>query len=152
MRAGNYGTARPRHPASALAWRTLVRPLLAMPADAPPPYTYHSISQDEEAQLADSDAFKVDVTVEQSDPEVRALFVRKVYSVLFLQLLGTAAVAGAMSTSGAVAWVQQKYATHTHAARGSCLCRSSARSPRSGRCTGRASRTPRTSCSSRCSH
>ncbi|WFD49833.1 hypothetical protein GLX27_004518 [Malassezia furfur] len=78
-----------------------------MPADAPPPYTYHSISQDEEAQLADSDAFKVDVTVEQSDPEVRALFVRKVYSVLFLQLLGTAVVAGAMSTSGAVAWVQQ---------------------------------------------
>ncbi|WFC97218.1 hypothetical protein MBRA1_003884 [Malassezia brasiliensis] len=76
-----------------------------MPADAPPPYTYQSIPHDEEAQLADSDAFKLDTTVEQSDPEVRALFVRKVYTVLFLQLVGTAAVAAAMSTSGAVAWV-----------------------------------------------
>ncbi|KAI3613877.1 hypothetical protein CBS9595_004054 [Malassezia furfur] len=80
-----------------------------MPTDAPPPYTYQSISQDEEAQLADSDAFKLDVTVEQSDPEVRALFVRKVYAVLFLQLVGTAAVAAAMSTSGAVAWVANQY-------------------------------------------
>lgn len=77
---------------------------------APPPYSYQSISQDEEAQLTADDrgGFKYGQTVEQSDPEIRAMFVRKVYTVLFLQLLGTALVAGAMTTSGAVSWVQAK--------------------------------------------
>ena len=79
--------------------------------NAPPPYSYQTISQDEEGQFGaeDSDAYKFDETVEQSDPEIRAMFIRKVYAVLFVQLLGTALVAGAMTTSSATAWIQNKY-------------------------------------------
>lgn len=82
--------------------------------DAPPPYTYQTLPQDEEAQLAadDRDQFKFGITVEQSDPEVRAMFIRKVYTVLFLQLLGTALVAAAMASTGAVAWLQTQYVAH----------------------------------------
>ncbi|WFD44793.1 hypothetical protein MPSI1_003464 [Malassezia psittaci] len=77
-------------------------------ASAPPPYSYQTISQDEEGQFGaeDSDAYKFGETVEQSDPEIRAMFIRKVYAVLFVQLLGTALVAGAMTTSSATAWLQ----------------------------------------------
>ncbi|PWZ03065.1 UPF0005-domain-containing protein [Testicularia cyperi] len=55
----------------------------------------------------DPDDFKYGVTVEQSTPEVRAEFLRKVYSVLFCQILGTTIIAGLMTTKGAAAWVQQ---------------------------------------------
>ncbi|EPQ31530.1 uncharacterized protein PFL1_00863 [Pseudozyma flocculosa PF-1] len=55
----------------------------------------------------DPDDFKYGVTVEQSSPEIRAMFLRKVYSVLFFQLLGTTVVAAIMTTKGVAGWVQQ---------------------------------------------
>lgn len=81
-----------------------------MATQAPPPYTYSAVSQDPEAQLDgdDRDGYKFGATVEECVPEIRAMFVRKVYTVLFLQLLGTAIVAAAMTTAGAVNWVQNK--------------------------------------------
>ncbi|KAN0061489.1 hypothetical protein ACQY0O_006336 [Thecaphora frezii] len=55
----------------------------------------------------DSDDFKYGVTVEQSSPEIRAMFLRKVYSVLFFQILGTTVVAAIMTTQQIAGWVQQ---------------------------------------------
>jgi len=72
----------------------------------PPPYSYQSVSQQDDATAhpdpalqgeVNPDDFKIGVTVEQSAPEIRAMFVRKVYSVLFCQLLGTCLVAGIMN-------------------------------------------------------
>ncbi|EST06330.1 Bax inhibitor 1-related [Kalmanozyma brasiliensis GHG001] len=54
----------------------------------------------------DPDDFKFGVTVEQSSPEIRAMFLRKVYSVLFFQILGTTVIAGVMTTQGIASWVQ----------------------------------------------
>ena len=48
------------------------------------------------------DDFKVGVTVIDCDAEIRLAFIRKVYAILFLQLLSTAAVALAMSVPAAV--------------------------------------------------
>lgn len=73
-----------------------------MSAAAPPPY--QAIPADEAGV---PDDFKIGVTVDQSDPSIRALFVRKVYTLLFVQLLGTTIVAGAMSSLGAAAWIYQ---------------------------------------------
>merc|ERR1711964_103169 len=69
--------------------------IFGMSAAAPPPY-----------QAIPADV-KIGVTVDQSDPSIRALFVRKVYTLLFVQLLGTTIVAGAMSSLGAAAWIYQ---------------------------------------------
>lgn len=55
----------------------------------------------------DPDDFKFGVTVEQSSPEIRAMFLRKVYSVLFFQILGTTVIAAIMTTQGIASWVQQ---------------------------------------------
>ncbi|PWN52128.1 UPF0005-domain-containing protein [Violaceomyces palustris] len=55
----------------------------------------------------DPDDFKFGVTVEQSSPEIRLMFLRKVYTVLFIQLLGTTAVGAIMSTQGVASWLQQ---------------------------------------------
>ena len=69
---------------------------------APPPY--EAIPREDPEVPED---FKIGVTVEQSDPSVRALFVRKVYTILFIQLLGTAVVATVMAAAGAQAWISQ---------------------------------------------
>jgi len=52
------------------------------------------------------DDFKYGVTVSESAPEIRQAFVRKVYSILFAQILGTCIVAGLASSDKSVAWVQ----------------------------------------------
>ncbi|KAL5528646.1 hypothetical protein ACEPAF_7782 [Sanghuangporus sanghuang] len=53
------------------------------------------------------DDFKYGVTVSESAPEIRNAFVRKVYSVLFIQILATSIVGGVLSrTPSAIFWVQ----------------------------------------------
>ncbi|ORY55725.1 inhibitor of apoptosis-promoting Bax1-domain-containing protein [Leucosporidium creatinivorum] len=52
------------------------------------------------------DDFKIGVTVSQSSQDVRAAFVRKVYGVLFVQILSTVLVGWLMSTDQISAWVQ----------------------------------------------
>jgi len=51
--------------------------------------------------------FKIGVTVSQSSASVRQAFVRKVYSILFLQLAGTTVVGAIMSTEKVSGWVQE---------------------------------------------
>jgi FtsH-binding integral membrane protein len=56
-------------------------------------------------QAADDDLpddFKVGVTVIDCDVEIRVAFIRKVYSILFVQLLATSLVALAMSLPAAI--------------------------------------------------
>ncbi|EJD52740.1 glutamate binding protein [Auricularia subglabra TFB-10046 SS5] len=54
------------------------------------------------------DDFKYGVTVAESAMEIRLAFVRKVYSILFAQILGTVIVSGILSQSrGTVQWVQE---------------------------------------------
>ncbi|KAH7888935.1 UPF0005-domain-containing protein [Phlebopus sp. FC_14] len=56
------------------------------------------------------DDFKFGVSVSESSPEIRAGFVRKVYTILFCQILATCIVAGCLSQSySAITWV----ITHT---------------------------------------
>ncbi|GAA5885723.1 hypothetical protein JCM5296_000125 [Sporobolomyces johnsonii] len=50
--------------------------------------------------------FKIGVTVSQSSQDVRMAFVRKVYGVLFCQILGTTLVGWLMSTDSAVQWTR----------------------------------------------
>ncbi|OBZ70867.1 Bax inhibitor 1 [Grifola frondosa] len=58
------------------------------------------------------DDFKYGTSVSESSLEIRSAFVRKVYSILFCQILSTTIVAGVISQSpNAVFWVQ----THTWA-------------------------------------
>ncbi|KAH9948662.1 UPF0005-domain-containing protein [Amylocystis lapponica] len=58
------------------------------------------------------DDFKYGTTVSDSAPEIRSAFVRKVYTILFCQILATCVVAGGLSNSpNAILWVQ----THTWA-------------------------------------
>jgi len=52
------------------------------------------------------DDFMYGVTAAESSIEIHNAFVRKVYTILFAQILGTCVVAGLMSRSSAVAWVQ----------------------------------------------
>ncbi|KAI0063489.1 UPF0005-domain-containing protein [Artomyces pyxidatus] len=53
------------------------------------------------------DDFKYGVSVTESSPEIRGAFVRKVYSILFAQILATTIVGGVLSQSeSAVFWVQ----------------------------------------------
>lgn len=53
------------------------------------------------------DDFKYGTSVADSAPEIRAAFVRKVYTILFCQILGTCIVSGALSQSPkAISWVQ----------------------------------------------
>jgi len=54
------------------------------------------------------DDFKYGVNVSESSPEIRNAFVRKVYSILFVQILATVIVGGGISQSpSAVFWVVQ---------------------------------------------
>lgn len=98
-------------------------------SQAPPVYSgsqpkgYQSVSQSENSSQpgdsnpfesdqprtegdADPEDFKFGVTVEQASIEIRQMFLRKVYTVLFIQLLGTTIVGGIMSTAKVSAWVQ----------------------------------------------
>ncbi|CAE7126822.1 unnamed protein product [Rhizoctonia solani] len=52
------------------------------------------------------DDFKYGVSVYESAPEIRQAFVRKVYSILFAQILGTCVVTKLASSDSAVSWVQ----------------------------------------------
>ncbi|CAL1706670.1 unnamed protein product [Somion occarium] len=53
------------------------------------------------------DDFKYGTCVADSAPEIRNAFVRKVYTILFIQILATCIVGGALSQSDAtIAWVQ----------------------------------------------
>jgi len=98
-----------------------------VPSQAPPSYgtagsPYHDDSRD--PLLAGSsrgnaffdqpegndipDDFKYGVTVSESSPEIRNAFVRKVYTILFAQILATCIVAGVISGSpSTILWVQQ---------------------------------------------
>jgi len=52
------------------------------------------------------DDFKYGVNVSESSPEIRNAFIRKVYSILFAQILATCIVAGGISQSpSAIEWV-----------------------------------------------
>jgi len=52
------------------------------------------------------DDFKYGVTVSESSPEIRNAFVRKVYSILFCQILATCIVGGSISQStSAMSWI-----------------------------------------------
>jgi len=52
------------------------------------------------------DDFKYGVTVNESSMEIRMAFVRKVYTILFIQILATTIVGGILSQSpSAIAWV-----------------------------------------------
>jgi FtsH-binding integral membrane protein len=53
------------------------------------------------------DDFKVGVAVIDCDAEIRLAFIRKVYSILFVQLLATSAVSLALSHPAAVAFHQE---------------------------------------------
>jgi len=58
------------------------------------------------------DDFKYGVSVSESSPEIRHAFVRKIYSILFCQILATCIIGGSLSQStSAIYWVQ----THTWA-------------------------------------
>ncbi|KAG8892291.1 hypothetical protein FRC01_014246, partial [Tulasnella sp. 417] len=52
------------------------------------------------------DDFKYGVSVYESAPEIRQAFVRKVYSILFAQLLATTVVSGYMQYVNASVWIQ----------------------------------------------
>ncbi|KAI0314285.1 UPF0005-domain-containing protein [Amylostereum chailletii] len=53
------------------------------------------------------DDFKYGVTVSDSSPEIRNMFVRKVYTILFCQILATTIVGGTISQSkSAIFWIQ----------------------------------------------
>lgn len=54
----------------------------------------------------DVDDFKFGSTVSQCSIEIRQRFVRKVYSVLFLQLLGTSVVAASLNYTSGAAYIQ----------------------------------------------
>ncbi|KAI5478343.1 bax inhibitor family protein [Pseudohyphozyma bogoriensis] len=51
--------------------------------------------------------FKIGVTVSQSSQEVRNAFIRKVYSILFCQILLSAVVGGVMMTESVSGWVRE---------------------------------------------
>lgn len=53
----------------------------------------HQYNDDDGDQIPDDldDDFKIGVTAAQSSPEIRNAFIRKVYGILFIQLLGTRA-------------------------------------------------------------
>jgi hypothetical protein len=53
------------------------------------------------------DDFKVGVVVIDCDADIRLAFIRKVYSILFIQLLATAAVGLGMSTHAAVTFAHE---------------------------------------------
>lgn len=62
-------------------------------AQAPPPYKYQAVSTSDEHEIrgeVDPDDFKIGVTVEQSAPEIRAMFVRRCTQYCFAKSLDRA--------------------------------------------------------------
>jgi hypothetical protein len=95
------------------------------PAAAQQKPNYHSVDESREPLLATSsqsgagsfydqpserdlpDDFKYGVSVSESSPDIRNAFIRKVYSILLVQIVATAIVGGIISQSpSAVIWVQ----------------------------------------------
>ncbi|KAG6335953.1 hypothetical protein ID866_3129 [Astraeus odoratus] len=111
MSPSNYPVPPPSYQATGTSKapsipRDATEPLLGRP-HSPGGAIY---DQPESGDLPDD--FKYGVTVSESSSEVRAAFVRKVYTVLFSQILATTIVASAISQSfDAVVWVT----THTWA-------------------------------------
>lgn len=101
--SSNYSTAPPGYaPSKGYA------PVPQHDAQAPS-YGAADPTAPRDAEEEDPDDFKYGVTVEQSSPEIRTMFLRKVYSVLFFQILGTTVIAGVMTTQGVASWVQQNH-------------------------------------------
>ncbi|KAF8514168.1 glutamate binding protein [Gautieria morchelliformis] len=69
------------------------------------PSTGGIYNQPDDGDLPDD--FKYGVSVSESAPEIRAAFVRKVYTILFCQILATCVVGGTFSqNTNAIVWVQ----------------------------------------------
>jgi len=76
-------------------------PLLG--ADSQPASGRHWDDQPDDGDLPDD--FKVGVTVNQSSASIRQAFVRKVYSILFIQIFATTAFGALLRSSTAQSWV-----------------------------------------------
>ncbi|KAI0044224.1 UPF0005-domain-containing protein [Auriscalpium vulgare] len=100
----SYGSTSPS-PKSPVAGGESAQPLLGSPrypAAGPSSGIY-----DQPAPGDLPDDFKYGVSVTESAPEIRNAFVRKVYTILFAQILATTIVGGIISQSPtAVSWVQ----------------------------------------------
>jgi FtsH-binding integral membrane protein len=113
--ASNYTTAPPAYSgpkgklSSVPPEEEAARPLLS-PSAGPSSGPGGFYDQPETGDIPDD--FKYGTTVFESAPEIRNAFVRKVYTILFCQILATCIVAGGISQSdSAIFWVQ----THTWA-------------------------------------
>ncbi|KAJ3487406.1 hypothetical protein NLI96_g3550 [Meripilus lineatus] len=81
----------------------------ARPLLSPVPGTSAGAFYDQPSPGDIPDDFKYGTTVADSAPEIRNAFVRKVYSILFAQILATCIVGGVISQShNAIVWVQSK--------------------------------------------
>ncbi|KAJ7594492.1 UPF0005-domain-containing protein [Mycena floridula] len=86
-----------------------------VPTQAPPSYGTAGPSQSSSSPIYDQprhddipDDFKYGTTVSESSTEIRMAFIRKVYTILFIQILSTCIVAGTISNSPTtITWVQQ---------------------------------------------
>jgi len=98
----SYGAASPTSKYSDQA----SEPLLGQPR-LPVPGPSSGAIYDQPARDDLPDDFKYGVSVSESSLEIRSAFVRKVYSILFCQILATCIVAGSISkSSSAISWVQ----------------------------------------------
>nr|CDI52003.1 upf0005-domain-containing protein [Melanopsichium pennsylvanicum 4] len=83
----------------------------AVPQHDTPAPSYGAAETSTQPRNADEegepDDWKYGVTVDQSSPEIRAMFMRKVYSVLTAQIIGTASIAWIMTAQGIASWVHQ---------------------------------------------
>ncbi|KAI5118834.1 hypothetical protein M0805_006154 [Coniferiporia weirii] len=102
----NYPTPPPSYQAnkSYSSADESARPLLASPR-AGPSSGAGAIYDQPDGDLPDD--FKYGVSVSESSPEIRNAFVRKIYSILFCQILATCIVGGVISQSpSTIFWVQ----------------------------------------------
>lgn len=74
---------------------------------SPPPSSSRNAWMNQPSDDDLPDDFKVGVTVIDCDPEIRLAFIRKVYSILFIQLLCTAVVGVGMSTNAAITYTHE---------------------------------------------
>jgi len=93
----SYQNAEPGKPVNPAA-----EPLLGQSSRA---FAGGIYEQPESGDLPDD--FKYGVSVYESSPEIRNAFIRKVYSILFVQLFGTALVGAYMQQTHASVWIQQ---------------------------------------------
>ncbi|ETW80690.1 hypothetical protein HETIRDRAFT_410024 [Heterobasidion irregulare TC 32-1] len=100
----SYGATVPS-PKSPTAGDSLREPLLGSPRFEAGSSSGGIYNQPSPGELPDD--FKYGVTVSESSPEIRNAFVRKVYTILFSQILATTIVGGVISQSqSTVFWVQ----------------------------------------------